>query len=260
MAGWIAITREISADMGRCELTHIPRQSIDLDLARLQHRLYEQCLAELECRVVRLPATPDMADSVFVEDTCVVFDELAVIARPGAISRRGETDSVAGCLKDYRPLVRIEPPGTLDGGDVLVLGRSVYIGQSTRTNADAINQMQSFLEPRGYLVYPLVVHECLHLKSAACPVADGVILLNPGWVDAGSLSHATAIPVDPDEPAAANALRIGNTIIFPSSYPKTAAKLRSQGIGMKTVDLSELAKAEGAVTCCSVVFHEWTSG
>src|SRR5262249_33195406 len=130
----IALTREVSPDLGRCELTHLPRQVIDVALVRQQHAQYEECLARLGCEIHRLPAAPDLPDSVFIEDTCVVLKELAVITRPGADSRKLETPAVTEAVAAFRPLHCITPPGTLDGGDVLYLGRDLYVGQSSRTN------------------------------------------------------------------------------------------------------------------------------
>jgi dimethylargininase len=250
----IALTRDISPQIAHCQLTYAPRQVIDLQLGRFQHRRYEECLAELGCRIVRLPSLPDLPDSVFVEDTCLVLDELAVVTRPGAISRRTETGSVAAFLKNYRRLVSVESPGTLDGGDVLCLGRDVYIGQSTRTNGPAIDQMCVLLEPQGYRIHAVSLRNCLHLKSAACPVTTDTILLNPDFVEPRCFEKAKIISVAPEEPHAANVLLIDDTLVYPSSYPRTRARLESHGLRVNTIDLSELAKAEGGVTCCSVIF------
>src|SRR5581483_10673932 len=130
----IAVTRDISSGMRRCELTHLQRTVIDVALAREQHRVYEQVLRSLDCRIERLSEEPELPDSVFVEDAAVVLDEVAVITRPGAPSRRAETASVAAALGKYRELVRIESPGTLDGGDVLRVGRLLHVGVSSRSN------------------------------------------------------------------------------------------------------------------------------
>src|SRR5581483_60237 len=146
----IAITREISPSIVRCELTHVARAPIDVELARRQHEEYERCLASAGCTIRRLPSDAAMPDSVFVEDVAVVFDELALVTRPGAVSRRIETPAVADALRSLRTLRYIEPPGTLDGGDALVTGRRVFIGRSSRTNDAGIAQARSILEPFGY--------------------------------------------------------------------------------------------------------------
>lgn len=252
----IALVREVSPSLGQCELTFLAREIIDLDRARAQHRALERALETLGCVVERLPAEPDLPDSVFVEDTAVVVDEVAVVTRPGAPSRRAETASVARALARYRPLVPIETPGTLDGGDVVRLGPRIFVGRSTRTNEAGIEALRAALGGFGYSVTAVPISGCLHLKSAVTEITPETVLLNPEWVDAAAFSGATVIEVDPDEPFAGNAQRVGDAIIFPSAFPHTGERLRGLGIRIVTIDLSELAKAEGAVTCCSVVFEQ----
>lgn len=245
----IAFTRAISPAIGRCELTHLARSPIDLGRACDQHAAYEAALAGLGYEVRRLPPLPDCPDAVFVEDAAVVFDEVAVITRPGAESRRTETASMADALAAFRPLRYIESPGTLDGGDVLRLGRTVFIGRTARTNAVAIEQMRSLLSPFGYAVRGTEVSGCLHLKTAITEVADGVVLANRAWVDVPAVE---VIEVDPDEPFGANALRVGAAVIYSTAFPKTRARLEARGVRVVAVDVSELAKAEAGVTCCCV--------
>ena len=249
----IAITRDISPAIVRCELTHLARQPIDLAKARAQHDAYERCVTDAGYQVVRLAAGPDMSDSVFVEDIAVVFDEVAVITRPGAPSRRAETDAIAEALRAYRPLRDIDPPGTIDGGDVLVAGKRVYIGESSRTNRAAISQMAQILEPYGYTVEAVDVHGCLHLKSAVTAVSDDTLLINREWAPAERFLPFTLIDVDPGEPFGANALRVAEGLIYPSMFPRTLARLLERGLSVRAVEASELAKAEGAVTCCSLL-------
>jgi dimethylargininase len=198
----VAITRAISPELGACELTHLSRVPIDVDLARAQHRAYEAALIEAGCAVERLDTAADMPDSVFVEDIAVVFDEVAIMTRPGAESRRRETAAVAAVLGVYRPLQAIEPPGCIDGGDVLVVGRRVFIGRSSRTNEAAVAQMRRVLEPLGYRVTDTVVRGCLHLKSAVTALADDVLLVNRAWIDVPTFDGFTLVDVDPAEPAA----------------------------------------------------------
>ncbi len=253
----IAITRAISRSLGRCELTHQHRVPIDLDRAREQHAAYEACLAHLGCELIRLPEEPELPDAVFVEDTAVVLDGIAVLTRPGAASRRPEVVSVGAALRPHREVRRIEAPGTLDGGDVLVVGHDLYVGRSSRTNDAGIGQLRILLEPLGYQVHGVEIAECLHLKSAVTVVAEDVVLLHPGWVDAKAFDRYEILEIDPREPNAANALLIGHAVIYPRSCPKTAARLGARGIRVELTDLSELAKAEGAVTCCSLVFSRF---
>jgi dimethylargininase len=249
----IAITRAVSRALEHCELTHLPRRPIDLALARRQHAAYEQALREAGCQVRQLPEQPEHADSVFVEDTAIVLDEVAVITRPGAASRRGETESMAAALDGLREIVRIEPPGTLDGGDVLRLDRVLYVGASTRSSADGVAQLGRLLAPFDYRVVAVPLRGCLHLKSAVTQVAPGQVLVNPDWVDARCFPEWEPIPIDPAEPHAANALLIDDALIYPASCPRTADKLRTLGVDVRSVDMSETEKAEGAVTCCSVI-------
>lgn len=250
-----ALTRDISASLASCELTHLPRVTIDLARARAQHREYEQALADAGCRVERLPSSPDMPDSVFVEDIAIAFDELAIVTRPGAESRRNEVPGVASALEPHRRLHFIVPPATLDGGDVLVAGRRVFVGRSSRTNADAITQVRNILAPHGYTVCAAMVRGCLHLKSAVTAVADDVLLMNPEWIARDAFNGFHIVEIDAAEPMAANALLVKDVVIYPSAFPRTAERLARRGLNVRTVDASELAKAEGAVTCCSVIFE-----
>ncbi len=240
--------------MARCELTHLPRVPIDLRLAEAQHREYERALASLGCEVISLPADPDLADSVFVEDVVVVLDEIAVVTRPGAESRRGETAAVAEALVPHRRVTSISAPGTLDGGDVLRIGRRIFVGLSGRSNEAGIEQLRAVAWPYGYTVTGVPVRGCLHLKSAITQIGPDAVLVNPAWVDAGVFGAVSAIEVDPAESYAANGVLVGATVIYPASFPRTRARLEAAGIALRVVDVSELQKAEGAVTCCSVIF------
>lgn len=250
----ITVTRDVSPRVAECELTHLAREPINVERARAQHRQYEEILTALGCKLIRLPAEPELPDSVFVEDAAVVLDELAVITRPGAESRRTETSSIAEVLKPYRKLFHIEPLGTLDGGDVLQVGKTLYVGLSKRSNPQAIEQLHHIVRAFGYTVIGVKLHDCLHLKSAVTQVADDTLLVNRYWVDAGAFGSLRLIDVMLSEPFAANAVRIGETLIYPEAFPETRKRLQEKGIPVRTVDASELAKAEGGVTCCSLVF------
>ncbi len=250
----LAITRRVSPRIAECELTHLARSPISFAQAEEQHLAYERCLVALGCELHTLAAQPDLPDSVFVEDVAVIFDELAIITRPGAESRRGETASIAEAMRSYRELRFIEPAATLDGGDVLRLGRRVLVGVSSRTNAAALEQVRTILTPLAYSVESVELHGCLHLKSAVTEVADDMVLINPTWIDAQIFKGMELVEVAPDEPFAANALRIGSTVVYSSDFPETRRRLEARGISVLTVDASELAKAEGGVTCCSLIF------
>lgn len=250
----IAMTRGVSPAFEQCQLTHMPRVNIQLDLARAQHEEYEHCLRTLGCTVQRIATAPDLPDSVFIEDTAVVLDELALITRPGAVTRRLETPAVAESLSEYRTIVCIEPPGTLDGGDVLQVGRTIFVGLSGRTNSEAIGQMQVLLGAHGYSVQPVSVGSCLHLKTAVTRIGESVLLINREWLSGNDFPEFDLLPVHPDEPFGANALRIGDRIIYPSAFPRTRKFLEQRGFDIQPVEVGELGKAEGGVTCCSLVF------
>jgi dimethylargininase len=249
----LAYTRAVSPTLGDCELTHLARTPIDVKRAAAEHAAYEDTLRRLGVNVRRIAAAPHLPDAVFVEDTAIVFDELAVITRPGAESRRPERRAVAESLSAHRSLEIIEEPATLDGGDVLVDGERVYVGRSSRTNEAAIAQLTTILHPLDYRVIPVEFRGCLHLKSAVTRIGDGLLLLNPDWVESSVFSGARVVPVDPREPHAANALAVGGAVIFPKQYPATRARLESEGLRVASVDTTELTKAEAGVTCCSLI-------
>lgn len=251
-----AITREVSPGIANCELTYLVRAEIRLDLARAQHRAYCRALAKAGCEVIELPPDPDLPDSVFVEDAAVVLDELAVVTRPGVASRRPETVPLARILAQERVVVRIEDPGTLEGGDVLRVGTTLYVGQSGRTNPEGIRQLQVLTARFGYVVRPVTVQNCLHLKSAVSQVSPEALLINPDWVPGASFAGVGLISVDPREQYGANALWLGGAVLYPASFPRTRERLEAHGIPTRVLDVSELQKAEGALTCCSLIFEE----
>lgn len=254
----LAVTRPVSPNIDRCELTHRERVPIDPARAAAQHRAYERRLEAAGCRLVRVPAAPELPDAVFVEDTAVVTEEVALITRPGAPSRRPEVDAVAGVLGRWRTVRRVEPPATLDGGDVLQAGRDVFVGRSGRTNAAGVARLREVLEPRGYRVREVAFAGCLHLKTAVTAVAEDTLLANPDWVDPAAFSGFRVLEVAPGEPFAANVLRIGDTVIVAAGHPGTARRIDSIGADVVEVDVSELAKAEAGVTCCSVLLRPRT--
>ena len=251
----IAVTRAVSPTLAHCELTHLPRDPIDVANAEAEHACYEEALRSLGATVIRAPAEPALPDAVFVEDTALVLDEVAVMTRPGAASRRGEVESMARVLGGYRPLCWIRSPGTLDGGDVLRVRRKVYVGLSARTNREGVAQLETLLNPWDYELIRVPVDGCLHLKSAVTQVAEGLLLINPLWVSPACFAPMEVIPVAPAEPDGANALWIGpaEAVIYAAHHPETAERLEGAGVRVVRVPGSELAKAEGGVTCCSVL-------
>jgi len=249
----LALTRDISPAIEHCELTHLERTTIDLARARAEHNEYEAALRALGCEVKRLPSGPDMPDSVFIEDAAIVLDELAVIMRPGAESRRVETAAVAEAVRTYRPVAAVLAPGTIDGGDVLRIGPRLFVGVGYRSNDAGIKQLGSIVGSQGYSVEAVTFEGCLHLKSAVTLVADDLVLINPAWVDADRFQPLRTIDVDPSEPYAANALLVDGTVVYPAEHVKTRKRLEAVGLTVHPVPAGELAKAEGGVTCCSLL-------
>jgi len=252
----VALTRPVSPSLAECELTHLPRQPIDVARAIAQHAAYEAALLALGVRLVRVAAAPEQPDAVFIEDTAIVLDEMAVLTRPGAVSRRGETAAVAAALAPFRPLLQLDAPATLDGGDVLRLGHELHVGQSARSNAAAVAALLDWLTPHNYRVHATPFQHCLHLKSAVTAVGERRLLLNPDWVAPDRFPGYDTIAVDPAEPAAANALLVGGAVLYPEHFSRTAERLRRSGVRLLPVECDELAKAEGGVTCCSLLFQD----
>ena len=250
-----AITRAVSPAIINCELSFIPRQPIDLQIAREQHHSYEQLLEKLGTRVVSLASEPDLPDSMFVEDPAIVLDELAVIFPLGTESRRREAASLAEAISKFRALEYVALPGNLEGGDILRIGRKLFVGVTKRSNAEGIRQLAGILAPHNYEVIAVPVTGCLHLKSAVTFLGRDTLLANRAWFGAAPFAGYDWIDVDPDEPHAANALALGNTIIFPSSFPGTRARVEAQGFDVTPLDISELQKAESGLTCSSLIFE-----
>ena len=257
-----AITRAVSRSLADCELTWLEREPIDIDRAIEEHHAYERCLKRLGARVISLPALEEYPDAVFVEDPAIVLDEVAVITSMGAVSRRGERASLAAALAGYRKILQMQPPGCLEGapgclegGDVMRIGHCLYCGLSGRTDQAGIAELRGLIGNLGYQVHAVELHGCLHLKSACSNIGDDTVLLNPEWVDGAGFTGCRLIPVAAGEPHAANALRVGTTVVMPSAFPATAALLRAAGFQVETLEMTELMKAESGVTCSSLVFR-----
>jgi dimethylargininase len=247
-----AFTRAVSPRLAGCQLTHLERVPIDADKAAAQHAAYENALSGAGFEIVRLPDLPDDPDAVFVEDTALLLDGHAVITRPGAASRAVETKSTAAGLTGHFELHRIER-GHLDGGDVLRIGKRLYVGRSTRTDTDGIAALAEIVRPLGYEVIEARLGDCLHLKTAATYAGDNVLLYNERCVDPAQFGGVEPLAVSPDEPAAANCVRAGGRIITPAGNPKTTAMLKDRGFTVVEMDVSELQKAESGVTCMSLI-------
>jgi dimethylargininase len=251
----IALTHAPSPQLDQCELTHRPREPIDHAIAARQHADYCALLERCGAQVRVLTANRDFPDSVFIEDTAIVLDEVAVLASMGAKSRRGEPAGIEPELRRHREIVRLELPATLEGGDVLRVGRKLLVGISSRTNQAGRAALAEIGSRFGYEILPVPVRGCLHLKSAVTALPDGTLLLNAAWLDTKALKGFPLLPVPETEPSATNVLRAGGRVCLPVAYPQTAALLRQRGFAIETVDVSEFAKAEGCVTCLSLLIE-----
>jgi dimethylargininase len=232
----IALLRDVSPGIARCELTYLERKLIDYGRAVKQHEGYRDALRGLGLETVSLPGDADYPDCCFVEDTAVVLDEIAVITRPGAESRRGETAVAAEALAAYRPLATIPAPATLEGGDVLRIGRTLFVGRSTRTNDAGIAALREIVTPHGYTVVAVPVTGCLHLKTAVSAIGERTVLGNPDWADL--------------EP-----LRVRGRVLMGQGSPLTRVLLEKRGSEVIELDTSEFQKAEAGVTCKSLLFR-----
>ncbi len=249
-----ALTRGVSPNLESCELEFFDRRPIDLARAIEQHQAYENALKSLGARVISLPGRPEFPDGMFVEDPAIVLDELAVICRMGSEVRRKETASIAEALNEFRELKWMFAPATLEGGDVMRVGQTLYAGVSRRSNCEGSAQLAELIGPFGYRVVPVAVSGCLHLKSAVCPLGDATLLANREWIDADAFRDFKIVDVPHDEPCAANVLRIADTVLIPASFPITRERLESAGFNVMQLDISELQKAEAGLTCSSLIF------
>lgn len=258
----LAFTRAVSPRLADCQLTHLPRQPFDMPRAIAQHAGYEAALAAAGAEVHRLPPLDDFPDGVFVEDTAVILGDHAIITRPGAKARAGETASTAAGLGGALTLHHMTE-GHLDGGDVLLIGRDFIIGTSSRTNRAGIAAFAALAEPLNYTVTAAALKGALHLKTAvtfagADAAGDPVLLHNPAWVDAALFPGTVPLAVDPAEPFAANVLRVGDTLVVAAGAPRTRDRLASRGFHIVEIATDELQKAECGLTCMSLIVGDAT--
>jgi dimethylargininase len=255
MSRHVAITRAVGTALSNCELTFQARESIDLTEAILQHSAYCDALRQAGIAVEVLPAVEHLPDAVFVEDTAVVLDELAVMTRPGSMTRREEVATVAVALKRHRALAYIEEPGTVDGGDVLTIGRQLFVGLSSRTNEAGYDQLSRAVELHGYRVVPVRVDGCLHLKTALSALDEETLLINPNWIDAGKLGGFQRVQVAEAEPFAANCLVLNGVVHLSARCDRTRERLEQRGFVTRILKITEFEKAEAGLTCLSLVFE-----
>ena len=252
-----AFTRAVSPRLPECQLTHLQRTPIDASKASQQHAAYEDALRDAGFDIVRLPDLPDDPDAVFVEDTALLLDGHAVITRPGAPSRIGEAQSTADGLASHFELHTIRR-GFVDGGDVLRIGKTLYVGLSTRTNGQGVEALREAVTPLGYEVVQAELRDCLHLKTGATLAgwsSSGapILLYSEQSIDPVQFDGVEPLAVHPEEAAAANCAKAGSRLILPAGNPRTAALLRDRGFQVTEVDVSELQKAEAGVTCMSLI-------
>ena len=252
----IALTHVPSPGMEKGERTHIAPEVIDYHRALRQHVGYCRMLAGLGVQVRTLAVNRNMPDSVFIEDTAVVFDELAVLASMGVESRRAEPGGNEPVLREYREVHRIEAPATLEGGDVVQVGRTILVGLSSRTNRAGVEALKNIVSPYGYRIISVTVGQCLHLKTACTALPDGTLLVNPELLDMNALMGFDCVPITREEPWAADTLSIGPRVCMPAEHVRTAELIRKRGFEVVTVELSEFAKAEGGITCLSLLLND----
>jgi dimethylargininase len=254
-----ALTRGVSPSIGDCKLTFMDREQVNVAAATRQHEAYERCLERMGVRVTSLPLLPEAPDAVFIQDTAVVVDEVAIMATMGAACRSGEVDSVTGALAAHRPLRYLSPPATLEGGDVVRIGRTLYVGESGRTNREGIRQLSEILEPYDYQVRAVEVKGCLHLSTGCSYLGRDLMLVNSTWIDATVFQYFKLLEVPETEPWAANTIAVGDMVLVPSAFERTRALVEAHGFQVITTDISELQKAEGALTCMSLLFDSQPS-
>jgi dimethylargininase len=247
----VALVRSPAPTLAKGQLTHVKRKPVKLALAETQWDSYVAALEAEGFETLEIDAADDHPDSVFVEDTVVMLGQTAVIASPGAESRRGEPDAVAATVSDLGLDVRyLRLPGTLDGGDVLKVGKTIYVGRGGRTNAEGIRQFRAIAGELGYIVVAVPVTKALHLKSSVTALPDGTVIGHPTLVDHPELFDRY-LEV-PEVAGVAVVVLSSSAVLMAASAPKTAALIADLGYRVVTVDISEFEKLEGCVTCLSV--------
>jgi dimethylargininase len=248
-----AVTRQPAESLGAGQTT-ARLGAPDHDLAMAQFRAYVQALGECGLQVQVLDPLPEYPDAHFVEDTAVVTATVAVICRPGAPSRLGEQIPMEPVLAEHRPVSRIEAPGTLDGGDVLMLGNHFLVGVSDRTNEEGAHQLGRVLENQGHTWQPVTVGAGLHLKSSVSHIGDGTLLVTPEFADHQALADFDKRVAPAGEDYACNLLIINGRVLMPAGYPLTCELLAKRGLPVITLDTSEFRKMDGGLSCLSLRF------
>ncbi|MGE5191717.1 MAG: dimethylarginine dimethylaminohydrolase family protein [Deltaproteobacteria bacterium] len=249
----LALTHLPSPRIADCLVTYVERSAIDIDRALRQHAAYCDALRDYGAEVRTLNVNRNLPDSTFIEDTAVVLDDVALIARPGAAARRAETEGIETELRKYRPVERIAAPATLEGGDVLRVGGVLLVGLSSRTSPAGAAALDAVVRRFGYTVRTVPIHGCLHLKTACTALPDRRLLINRTWLDVEALRGFELIEVPAAEPFGANIACLGERVLAGAEHAQTADLIRGMGFELRTVELDEFAKAEGGVTCLSLL-------
>lgn len=250
----LAMTHLPSPKLQECELTFVQSEPISLEKATLQHAAYGAMLERCGANVMVLDENLACPDSVFVEDPIIVFDEVAVLTSMGVESRRAESASMEKVFSKYRNVERIVLPAQIEGGDVLKVGKKIFVGESPRTNREGITALEAIIKPFGYEVISVSVTGCLHLKTGVTALDDQTVLINSNWLDADAFHGFTKVEVPEDEPFGANVLKIGEILCMNEAFPESISLVKSLGYKVETVNISEFVKAEAGLTCMSVLF------
>jgi dimethylargininase len=250
-----ALTHKVSPKIAECEVTFIDRSPIDLHLAVRQHDHYCDVLKKLDVIVKELSENESYPDSCFVEDTAIVVDELAIICSMGVSSRRGEPMLIERELSEYREIAHISLPATIEGGDVLRIGKKIFIGQSSRTNLEGIEELARILEPYDYRVVHVRTKGSLHLKSACTAIDEETLFVNPDWVELDAFRGFNLVYTPAEEPWSANILGIGATVCVQAGFPRAVELIERVVERVEIIDISELRKAEAGLTCSSIIFE-----
>lgn len=251
----VAIVREVSDSYPYCSLTYRLREPINLELARTQHRSYIEALEELDLRVVALPADPRFPDGCFVEDVAVLLGGTAVITWMGATARNGEQEAVANCLAQWTELVYMMPPAQLEGGDVLKIGKRLFVGESARTNRQGVEFLRAVAEPRGYSVVNMPVRGALHLKSAMTCIEQSTVIAAPEMAEEAKhyMRDFSIIELPHSCADAANVLSLRGRVLMSKGFPTVARELAKRGFAAEELGISEFTKGEGGLTCLSII-------
>ncbi|UCG36846.1 MAG: N(G),N(G)-dimethylarginine dimethylaminohydrolase [Candidatus Bathyarchaeota archaeon] len=246
-----AIVRPVPNSYAKCVRRN--KERIDVALARKQHKRYCDAIRELGLELIWIQRADNLPDSCFVEDTAVVIGEKAVICNMKVKSRAEEVTKVANAMKGLRDTHFIKPPATIDGGDVLTIENKVFVGITSRTNMYAANQLKNIVKNTGFEIIPVKISTVLHLKSACTYLGNKTVVLSKGHFNIDCLQGLRRILVPKDEEYAADCLAINGKVIVAEDYPKTKRLVEKHGYEVRTLDISEFRKCEGALTCLSII-------